>query len=160
VAPPPAAFRRAASRLAATARDLGARSRYRRALARGEPAGDLTWVFDPSSPPPPLVEVRLPATVEREAALAWKAHQTLPELRVVGFAADGDERWRLDPDRGDRYAPAAWFAAPGGLPELLPVHLESCLLVAAAEAVDAVVVLERTGVRPKSDYAESLDKLV
>jgi glycosyltransferase involved in cell wall biosynthesis len=137
--------------VAAAARDLGSRGRYRRALARGEPSGELTWVFDPSPPPPPLVEVRVPAAFDREAARAWKARQTLPELCVVGVAADGSEQWRLHPERVDRHAPAAWFAAPGGLPTLLPVHLESCLLVAAAEVVDAVVLLERTGVRPGSD---------
>ena len=81
MAPEPAALRRVASRAARVARGLLNRHRYRRALARGEPAGDLDWVFDPAPPPPPLVEVRLPDDVDRASALAWRRRQTLPELR-------------------------------------------------------------------------------
>jgi glycosyltransferase involved in cell wall biosynthesis len=84
----------------------------------------------------------LPAGVDESTATAWCARQTLAELRVVtpapGGSAPGDE-------------PAPWFAAPGGLPDLLPAHLESCLLVAAAEVVDAVVLLERSGHTPPSE---------
>jgi glycosyltransferase involved in cell wall biosynthesis len=140
MAPAPAALRRIASTAARAVRGLLDRRRYRRALARGEPAGDLDWVFDPAPPPPPLVEVRLPADVDRESSLAWRRRQTLPELRVVGLAADGSERWRIAPDLTDDATTAGWFAAPGCLPELDPAHLESCLLVAAAEVVDAVVL--------------------
>jgi glycosyltransferase involved in cell wall biosynthesis len=117
--------------------------RYRRLLAAGEPAGELTWVFDPEPPPPPLVEVRLPASVDRDQAAAWCERQTLAELRAVGLEADGSEAWRVEAATGGGPERAAWFAAPGGLPDLLPVHLESSLLVAAAERVDAVVLSER-----------------
>ena len=140
MAPAPAAARRLASRVARALRDLAQRRRYRRALARGEAAGGLDWVFDPAPPPPPLVELRLPDTVDRASALAWRERQTLPELRIVGVQPDGRERWRIAPQRIDDATAAGWFAAPGGLPELLPAHLESCLLVAAAEVVDAVVL--------------------
>ncbi len=130
--------------------------RYRRQLAAGEAAGELTWVFDPEPPPPPLVEVRLPAGVGREAAARWCSRQTLAELRAVGLAADGGEAWRVqeDGDLNDRQ-PAPWFAAPGALPDVLPIHLESCLLVAAAERVDAVVLGERAapGTAPDLDRA-------
>jgi len=120
--------------------DAAGARRYRRALARGEPAGELGFVFDLSPPPPPLVELRLPATVDRSAALAWRARQTLPELRIVGVGPDGRERWRIAPELIDDAVTAGWFAAPGGLPDVLPDHLESCLLVASAETVDAVVL--------------------
>lgn len=99
---------------------------------------------------PALVEVRLPAdgrrAVSEAAADAWSRTQTLHrtgELAVLGVTSPGEVRWRLGaPPAGD--GPAAWFAAPGGLPELDPAHLESCLLVAAAEAVDAVAIAGET----------------
>jgi glycosyltransferase involved in cell wall biosynthesis len=140
MAPEAAAARRMASRVARALRDLVQRRRYRRALARGEAAGGLDWVFDAAPPPPPLVELRLPDTIERAAAFAWRERQTLPELRIVGVQPDGRERWRIAPERIDDAAAAGWFAAPGGLPKVLPDHLESCLLVAASEVVDAVVL--------------------
>ena len=65
MAPAPAAARRMASRVARALRDLVQRRRYRSALARGEDAGELDWVFDPAPPPPPLVELRLPGSDER-----------------------------------------------------------------------------------------------
>lgn len=121
--------------------------KYRRLLASGEPAGELTWIYDPEPPPPPLVEVRLPAAVGRESARRWCDRQTLSELRAVGVNRDGSIAWRIEPDHDpvdDRAAP--WFAAPSGLPEVLPIHLESCLLVASAECLDAVVLGERIAV--------------
>ncbi len=135
-----AAAQRVAARVARAARDAAGRRRYRRALACGGPAGELDWVFDPTPPPPPLVELRLTAAVDRASALAWRERQTLPELRIVGVQPDGRERWRIAPERIDDATTAGWFAAPGGLPEVLPDHLESCLLVAASEVVDAVVL--------------------
>lgn len=130
---------------ALTARIL-ARSRYRRDLAAGGPAGELaTSASDWRSPDRPLVELRLRAdgdqAVDRDEVATWCRHQTLAELRAVGLAADGSKDWRVGPDDPDLAgAEAAWFAAPGQLPEVLPSHLESALLVAAAEAVDAVVL--------------------
>ena len=151
MASPAAAARRMAARVVRAARDAAGARRYRRALARGEPAGELGFVFDPSPPPPPLVELRLPATADRSAALAWRARQTLPELRIVGVGPDGRERWRIAPELIDDAVTAGWFAAPGGLPDVLPDHLESCLLMAAAEAVDAVVLDDAAG--PPLDLA-------
>jgi glycosyltransferase involved in cell wall biosynthesis len=149
----PSAVRRLVSRVARVARDAAASLHYRRALARGEPAGELGWVFEPAAPPPPLVELRLPDRIERADALAWRARQTLAELRIVGVRPDGRERWRIAPALVDDATPAGWFAAPGGLPELLPAHLESCLLVAAAELVDAVVLDDGPGAALAMDGA-------
>jgi len=65
----------------------------------------------------------------------------LSELVAVGYDGDGRELWRVTAgDRSPATAPVSWFAAPGLLPDVVPAHLESCLLVAAAEAVDAVVL--------------------
>jgi hypothetical protein len=140
MAPLTAAVRLRRPRGSGCARDAASRRRCRHALARGEAAGEHDWVFDPAPPPPPLVELRLPDTVEHAAALDWRDRQTLPELRIVGVNPDGSERWRIAPERVDDATAAGWFAAPGDLPKLLPAHLESCLLVAAAEVVDAVVL--------------------
>jgi glycosyltransferase involved in cell wall biosynthesis len=122
---------------------------YRRALARGEPAGALAYRFvDWEQPDPALVELRLradgPGAVAYADALRWCRRQTLSELRAVGFRADGEEAWRIEPG-DDRLAgvDASWFAAPGSLPDVISAHLETCMLTAAAEAVDAVVLLER-----------------
>jgi glycosyltransferase involved in cell wall biosynthesis len=135
-------------RLAAAARRIAAARAYRRSLARGEPAGRLGYVFnDWPAPDPPLVELRLQADgeqpVARAEAAVWRRRQTLAELRVVGVTGDGREAWRIEADGIDPATTAAWFAAPGGLPEVVAAHLESCLLVAAAEVVDAVVLRER-----------------
>jgi glycosyltransferase involved in cell wall biosynthesis len=132
--------------------------RYRRALAAGEPAGSFCYRFtDWPDPDPALVELRLradgPDGTDENHARAWCRRQTLTELRAIGVNADGSEAWRIDP-ADDRLAAtrAAFFAAPGYLPEVVAAHLESCLLVAAAEAVDAVVLRERMG----SEVGESV----
>jgi len=139
-------------RLAAAAKGILATRSYRRALHRDEPAGSLSLSFaDRSSPDPPLVELCLradgPDGIDLDEARRWCSRQTLAELRAVGVCADGCEAWRIEAD-GDGPAPteAAWFAAPGFLPEVVSAHLESAMLVAAAEAVDAVVLRERVGV--------------
>jgi len=139
---------------------------YRVRLALGLPAGDMRYVAAAPGPSrSPLVEVRLrarepgpgPADLDQDRALAWLRRQTMPELEVVAFDADRRVAWRVGPvgqtsdqahdqahDQGTDSARAcSWFAAPGGLEELDPrdaAHLESCLLVAAAETVDAVVL--------------------
>ncbi|MCU0305405.1 MAG: glycosyltransferase family 4 protein [Thermoanaerobaculales bacterium] len=135
-------------RLAAAVRRFTGARAYRRSLARGEPAGTLGYVFTPwPAPDPPLVELRLRAdgetAVARAEAAEWRRRQTLAELRVVGMTGDGREAWRIEADRVEPDTAAAWFAAPGGLPEVVAAHLESCLLVSAAEVVDAVVLRER-----------------
>lgn len=140
-------------RLAAPVRRILAARDYRLALDRGEPAGTLAYRFDDwRHPDPPLVELCLPAdgpdAVAEAEARAWCRRQTLSELRALGVQSDGTVAWRIDPpDERLTGASAAWFAAPGSLPEVVAAHLESCMLIAAAEAVDAVVLGERVGTR-------------
>ena len=123
-----------------------ARQRYRRALERGNPAGDYINVSTLwERPDPPCVEVRVrgdgPNAVSEVSACSWCEQQTLSELVAVGYGSDGRELWRVTADdTSPATAPVSWFAAPGLLPGVTPAHLESCLLVAAAEAVDAVVL--------------------
>jgi glycosyltransferase involved in cell wall biosynthesis len=135
---------------------LGARMRaergYRQALRDGRAAGTTgTRFVDWRPADPALVEVRVradgPHTVNLDDARRWCRRQTLSELRVVGFDADGNHVWRIEPsDPALIDTEAAWFAAPGGLPDVDAAHYEQCLLVAAAEMVDAVVI--REGVDP------------
>ena len=139
-------------RLAAAAHRTLASRRYRHAIERGEPAGSYDYRFrDWSDPESSIVELRLradgPDGIDKPSAAVWCHRQTLAELRAVGVRADGSEAWRIEAD-GDGLTPteAAWFAAPGFLPEVVSAHLESAMLVAAAEAVDAVVLRERVGV--------------
>ena len=138
--------------------------RYRRALADGTPAGRLAYEStDWLQPDPPLVELRVsadgPDGVELDRARKWCRRQTLTELRAIGFRSDGSEAWRVEPeDEGLATLDAAWFAAPGFLPEVVAAHLESCLLVAAAEAIDAVVLRERIG-RPIADTIGGIDDI-
>ncbi len=121
-----------------------AHQRYQRRLRRGQAAGEYRYQFGPCPPLSPLVEVFLPATVSQEQAIAWCTRQTLPEIAACGHASDGKQLWRyVAPGAAELPAPAGWFAAPGVLPDSYPSHLESCLLVAAAEDVDAVVLRER-----------------
>ena len=138
-------------RIAAAAQRILAARDYRRALARGEPAGTiahryLSW----PDPDPPMVELRLradgPDGADREAVAQWCRHQTLTELRAIGIRSDGSEAWRVESATGSSpRTEAPWFAAPGALPDVVAAHLESAMLVAAAEIVDAVVLRERVG---------------
>jgi len=127
-------------------RGLARRLRYAAQRARRRPAGTVR--YEPVAADdalPPLVEVRLPAegpdAVTEAAAGSWSLAQTLVrtgELAILGVTSTGVVRWRIGTAPSD--GPAEWFAAPGGLPALDPAHLESCLLVAAAEAVDSVAI--------------------
>jgi len=120
--------------------------RYWLDLYHDRAAGELVLVDRGGAAPGPLrVEVRLSAErVDREEAVAWCGGQTLPGLAAVGFDRHAREVWRVGgPPAG---APPPWFAAPGRLPEVEPAFLESAALVAAAEAVDAVVLAARAGV--------------
>jgi len=140
-------------RLAAPVRRILAARDYRLALHRGEPAGTLAYRFaNWQDPDPSLVELCLradgPDAVDETEARHWCRRQTLSELRALGVQGDGTVAWRIDPpDQRLTEASAAWFAAPGYLPEVVSAHLESCMLIAAAEAVDAVVLRERVGTR-------------
>ncbi len=107
------------------------------------PAGELVYTFTPWTPTHPagvlvLVRAEGERAVQEAAARAFCADQTLSELTVIGLAADGSERFRVAASGGVAARDAAWFMAPGQLPALSPQHLETCLLVAAAESVDAV----------------------
>ncbi len=151
-------------RFAAWPASLVRRHRYRRALHLDRPAGTVTYrAVDWSAPPPPLVELQLaadgPTAIDRDEAETWCRNQTLTELRAVGRRRDGSEAWRIDPpDPAVAAASAAWFSAPGGLPDVVAAHLESCLLVAAAETVDAVVLRERKP-RPVADAVGDIDSV-
>ncbi len=140
-------------RLAAPVRRILAARDYRLALHRGEPAGTLAHRFaNWQHPDPPLVELCLradgPGAVDEAEARRWYRRQTLSELRALGVLGDGTVAWRIDPpDQRLTETSAAWYAAPGYLPEVVSAHLESCMLIAAAEAVDAVVLRERVGAR-------------
>ncbi len=135
-------------RLAALARPLARawrRRRYRQRLRRGEAAGDLTYSWSEWQPPQLWrVEVRLQedAATPKEAT-SWCRRQTLRELCVSGLDESGEVVWRVDrqgPVAAGDVGELPWFHAPGKLGELPPVHLEACLLVAAAEDVDALVL--------------------
>ncbi|MEE8524539.1 MAG: glycosyltransferase family 4 protein [Thermoanaerobaculia bacterium] len=121
------------------------RWRYRRRLARGEAAGDFVYVWSEWRPPASWrVEARLREHAATSAdAARWCRRQTLRELCVTGFRDGGEVAWRVDRDGPldpEAIGEAPWFYAPGELGELPPVHLEACLLVTAAEDVDAVVM--------------------
>ncbi len=135
--------------------------RYATQRVRRGPAGSLRYepVADALTAAP-FVEVRLPAdgsdAVPEAAADEWSRSQTLHrsgELAVVGVTARGEVRWRIGTALSD--GPAEWFAAPGGLPDLDPAHLESCLLVAAAEAVDGVAIAGEAAVDARWNDLES-----
>jgi len=144
--------------LASRAKRLLDHQAYRRALENGAPAGTLAYEFvDWETPDPPLVELRLradgPDAIGEAEARSWCRRQTLSELRAVGLRSDGTEAWRIDPtDQSLSGVDAAWFAAPGYLPDVVSAHLESCMLTAAAERLDAVVLRERVG----SELGDSL----
>ncbi len=126
------------------------RLQYQTHLIRNRPAGDFRYVSADWSPTDtPLVELRVRCDgdfgVTESAAREWCEHQTLPELIAIGFDGQGQERWRVSgPDVSAGSTPS-WFVAPQALPRVWASHLESCLLVAAAEAVDAVVLDDTFG---------------
>jgi len=141
--------RRQLGRLTGPAVRLARRRRYERQLARGEPAGDYSYVERTwTDAPAALVDLHLRVSgrddAERSRVTPWCQSQTLAEIRVLAWDVEGVEAWRIEPPTdGEPGRPALWFAAPGGLPEALPAQLESALLVAAAEEIDAVVLRER-----------------
>ncbi len=155
-------------------RDAGRWPLYLLRLLLGRPAGDYSYRYSPPSGgtegDPLRVEVRLAAegdaAVEAEAATAWCARQTLGsrrplgELTAAGYDRSGRRLWQVDSRGRATAAPAggrAWFTAPGSLPEVGPAFLESCLLVAAAEQVDAVALLERLPSAPKAGSITRLE---
>jgi glycosyltransferase involved in cell wall biosynthesis len=155
-------FTRLPRRLAAAAKQSLDGRVYRKALDRGEPAGTFAYRFENwRDPEPPLVELCLradgPDAVDEAEARHWCRRQTLSEFRAAGFRADGTVAWRIEPPNQRLTGVAAsWFAAPGYLPEVVAAHLESCMLIAAAEEVDAVVLRERVG-SPIGDSVTEID---
>ncbi len=129
--------------------------RYARDTVDGKPAGTFAYQFAGDGPTGHLpltlwcraVDSRLPTRAE---AKAWIDQQTLPELVIIGLSGAGDELWRVSRHSAPKHADSSfWFAAPGKLPDLLPNHLESSFLVAAAEDVDAVLLFEGSGPYPE-----------
>lgn len=124
------------------------RIEYRRALRRGYAAGDVRRVTsDNESRRSPRVVVRFPAdgpaAVSVASAAAWCYRQTLGqrgELALEGVHRDGSLAWQRD--RLEEDARPDWLVSPAGLPDVEPSHLESCLLVAAAEDLDAVALAD------------------
>ena len=120
------------------------RLRYRRALRRREPAGELSYVWSEESPPEScVVEARFPATSDRAHGVALCDRQTLTDLRAVGLDGDGAVTWQVVGAPHATEAEVAWFYAPGPAspPTLDPAFLETALLLLAAEAVDALTLL-------------------
>jgi glycosyltransferase involved in cell wall biosynthesis len=79
--------------------------------------------------------------ITEDAAHRWRRRQTLDDLIVVSCEADGNVAWAVGPESATATSgTGSWFAAPGSLAELLPSHFEACLMVAAAEGVDAVAI--------------------
>lgn len=128
---------------------------YERRTKRGKAAGTFRYRFtddDRHGQLPLTVWIRVNGSkgTTSDSGQAWRNRQSMAEVLVLGIDSMGDESWRIAPDGFDLTPDSpSWFAAPGSLPDVLPTHLESCFLVAAAEDVDAVVLLE--GARQGSD---------
>ena len=156
--------------------------RYRRALRRGEPAGELTYTWSAEPPPAgPAVEARWPADVPSERGEDFCHQQTLTELRAVGLAPDGTKSWQVpSPDPHAPTPQTGWFYAPGapptnpqearpGTPVWTPrterngrgewerAFLETAMLLLAAEDVDALTLLpDPPGTLPQPATAHDL----
>lgn len=106
------------------------------------------------------------------ATARWIEDVGVPELRVVLWE-DGEARCLAPaaPPPGARHdgeIEAAWVYAPGRLPPIDPAHLHGLLLIAAGEAVDAVLLVpdgrprrvdtadDAADALPDSDTVESL----
>lgn len=90
-----------------------------------------------------------PDAVSKTEARLWRERQTLAELTVVGTNSDGEILWQISSEGvPPMSAPPFWFAAPGFLADVLPTHFEESFLVAAAEGVDAVILLENETPNP------------
>ena len=127
------------------------RRAYDRQLAQGKPAGTVRYDVVVTQPVvPPFVEIRIPDDPSdddlRRRAADWVSRQTLEQIVATGYERSGRVTWR---HTSEESAPppieTPWFMAPGELPEAPPTYLESALLVAASESVDAVVLFEPTG---------------
>ncbi len=119
---------------------------YRHRLAKGKPAGKFHYVFRPTTEAgQALVDILLPAGFGSREAQELCRWQTLPEVRALGIDAEGNKVWCVNAagQEDPEAAEAPWFFAPGRPEPTYPAHLEAAWLVAAAEEVDAVTLLER-----------------
>ncbi len=107
--------------------------RYRARLARGKSGGEIryhTIAGDPSHG----WSVTLCSTLDLEEIRRWTTAQTLESIEITDQAS---------PDLG-------WFLAPGAvLPAAPPGWLESALLVASIESIDALALAERVRNEPQ-----------
>ena len=127
-------------------RDAGHWPPYLLRRLLGRPAGDLRYQLVSGMSTPRRVEVQLPAegdtAITEQDAAAWCARQTLTELTAVGYDRSGRPLWRAGVQASAEGTEASWFAAPSRLPEVEPAFLESAALVAGAEEIDAVALIE------------------
>lgn len=117
--------------------------RYRARLARGEPAGEIRYVSTDGGKPPSR-EVSLCSTLTEAETERWRTDQTLKTLTVST---------QTSPDNG-------WFLAPGAeLGAVPPAWLESALMIASTETIDAVAMGERIRNAP-TNFPESAEVLL
>ena len=89
----------------------------------------------------PWVELRVdPTKTEIEEALSWCRSQTLSELHVVGVGSAGSEVWRIDPQgrSAPPPSPARYFLSARTPPEIHSSWIETAVLTACVENLDAV----------------------
>jgi len=116
---------------------------YRARLGRGEPGGEIRYhtIAGDSSH---HWSVTLCSTLDPEEIRRWTTAQTLENIEVTD---------QVSPDRG-------WFLAPGeDLHSVPPGWLESALLVAFTESIDAMVLAERVSSAPQ-DLPTSAEDLL
>ncbi|MEN8162548.1 MAG: glycosyltransferase family 4 protein [Acidobacteriota bacterium] len=107
--------------------------RYRARLARGESGGEVRYRAVAGDPPHGC-SVTLCSTLDLEEIRRWTTAQTLENIEITDQAS---------PDLG-------WFLAPGAvLPVVPPGWLQSALLVASTESIDALALAERVGNAPQ-----------
>ncbi len=117
--------------------------RFRARLGRGEPDGEIRYTAitgDPSHG----CSLTLCSTLDPEEIQLWTTTQTLENIEVTDQAS---------PNIG-------WFLAPGAdLRTVPPGWLESALLVALTESIDALTLAERVN-DPPQDLPTSAEELL
>ena len=116
---------------------------YRAQLAHGKSAGEIRYhviTGDPSQ----SWSVALCSKLDPQDVHRWTTAQTLKTIKTTDQAS---------PDRG-------WFLAPGAaLPTVHPGWLESALLVASTETIDALALAERVNDAPQKLLTSADDLL-
>ena len=116
---------------------------YRTRLARGKSGGEIRYHIITGDPSQEW-GATLCSTLDPEEIRRWTTAQTLENIEVTDQAS---------PNSG-------WFLAPGKhLPALPPGWLESALLVALTESIDALALVERVADGPQ-DIPASADELL